>query len=218
MIKLLPLSVLVVAVLGVVQAQSPIVLSDFLTNRATDTLEFENIMREQLQTHTIVFLPTHNTMAEILRAESDGQQLWEKLEAQAWQLYALQIDNHILNLEKPLPILPADAQASKMYTAQCNYTTTGKKGTLTIEAFSGGFESAATPLRNFIDCLKVEIRLTMLENSRQVYRIDRIEWYARGIGLVKMIKNTYRNGARTTVDAALLKATLGGKPLEGRKK
>lgn len=214
--KALRLGLLMWIFAGSLHAQSTINLAEYLTNQAGDTLVFENIAAQNLPFFSILFFQTEQ-IEGLLRRESDAQIKQEKLDKESWKLLSLAVNSHKFNLEKTIELFPINVQINKTYTSSTNYTSSSTSGILKIEAFTPGFESVQTPLRNFTDCLKLEIRLAFIENNTPVRRIELIEWYAKGAGLVKMIKNTYQNKIRTTVAASLTKATLGGKNLEGRK-
>lgn len=214
--KALRLGLLMWVFAGSLHAQSTINLAEYLTNQAGDTLVFENIAAQNLPHFSILFFQTEQ-IEGLLRRESDAQIKQEKLDKEGWKLLSLAVNSHKFNLEEAIEIFPVHTEINKNYSFSTNYTASNTKGILKIEAFIPGFESAQTPLRNFTDCLKLEIRLVFIENDTPVRRIELIEWYAKSVGLVKMIKNTYQNKTRTTVAASLTKATLGGKTLEGRK-
>ena len=215
--KALRLGLLMWIFAGSLHAQSTINLAEYLTNQAGDTLVFENIAAQNLPYFSILFFQTEQ-IEGLLRRESDAQIKQEKLDLESWKLLSLAVNSNKFNLEKTIELFPINVHINKTYTSSTNYTSSATRGILKIEAFTPGFESAQTPLRNFTDCLKLEIRLVFIENNTPVRRIELIEWYAKGAGLVKMIKNTYQNKIRTTVAASLTKATLGGKNLEGRKR
>lgn len=214
--KALRLGLMMLVFAGSLRAQSTINLAEYLTNQAGDTLVFENIVAQNLPSFSILFFLTEQ-MEGLIRRESDALIRQEKLDKESWKLLSMAMNSRKINLEKPTDIFPVNIEINKNYTFSTSYTTSTSRGILTIEAFSKGFETAQTPLRNFTDCLKLEIRLIFIENKNPVQRIELIEWYAKGTGLVKLIKNTYENNNRTIVAASLKQATLGGKNLEGRR-
>ncbi len=215
--KALRLGLMILVFAGSLRAQSTIHLAEYLTNQAGDTLVFENIAAQNLPSFSILFFQTEQ-IEGLIRRESDAQIRQEKLDKESWKLLSMALNSRKINLEEAVELFPINVQVNKNYTFSTNYTSSSTRGTLKIEAFTPGFESAQTPLRNFTDCLKLEIRLIFIENKTPVRRIELIEWYAKDFGLVKLIKNTYENNTRTTVATSLQQATLGGKPLEGRKR
>ncbi len=201
---------------GVLRAQSSVASAHFLLHQPGDSLELVNIGQNQDAPYLITFAVKDSTTR--LRIESDGAVWMEQQKEAVWQLTALQTGGRLYRFASPLIIAPTEIRINKANTAKTTYAISGKTGVLQLETVATGFESVETPLRNFTDCLKLEIKITWLENNRPVQRVEQMEWYAKGIGLVKMIKNTYQGDKRVTVDASLAKATVGGKPIAGRKR
>ncbi|MBK7870241.1 MAG: hypothetical protein IPJ74_05900 [Saprospiraceae bacterium] len=216
MIKNLGFGLIFNLLCSLITAQNSISIADYIINQSGDSLVFENIARPELPLHYLQF-QADSSSQQFWRIESDGQRRWESKDQEGWKLYALSLTAQTYMLENPLLLYPVIFEKYKIYNSKTPYTTDETTGVLTLEVNAQGFETAQAPLRNFTDCLKIEIRMSFTEKNNPVLVIEIIEWYAKNIGLVKMIKNTYYKNSRTTIAGLLQKAQLSGKPLEGRK-
>ncbi|MDX1942651.1 MAG: hypothetical protein SFU99_18950 [Saprospiraceae bacterium] len=216
MIKKLGLGLIFMLLWRLTTAQSGILIADYLTNQASDSLIFENIARPELPLHHLYF-QVDSASQELWRVESDGQRRLESKNQEGLKLKAFGFANQEYVFTNPLLLYPTTFEKYKIYNSKTPYKTGETAGTLTLEVNAQGFETAQTPLRNFTDCLKIETKLVFTEKNKSVLVIEIIEWYAKSIGLVKIIKNTYQGNSRATIAGLLKKAQLSGKALDGRK-
>lgn len=196
---------------GLLHAQSKIGVADYIAGQVGDTLIFENVSRGDSILHVVVY-DTSTSAASHMR-ESDGDEQVIGVTDVGWQLFAIRIGEWHLPFKRPLTLLPAQATRGRAYRQDVLISG----GKISFETTVLGFEAATTPLRNFVDCLKIRQVVTWKTPVRTLTH-ERIAWYAREVGLVKFIKKTKTPKGQTTVAALLQNAIIGGKPLAGRRR
>ena len=209
--KSLPLVTAMLLLAALLHAQPDISVADYIAGQVGDTLAFENLSRSDSSLHVIVY--ETSTLAASRVRESNGEERVIGVNEHGWQLFSLRIGDQDFSLPRPITLLPAQATRSRTYRQNVAVPS----GKLTFETVLLGFEAAKTPLRNFVNCLKIRQTISLKTPIGKLTQ-ERIAWYAREIGPVKFIKKTRHASEQTTVAALLQSAIIGGKPLAGRRR
>lgn len=198
---------------GLAQADAQINIADYLVGQANDTLEFANLNGEALSPHFIFY---QSADADLLQIEQDGYQMKQLINENGWQLSGIQWLEDLFLFEQPVTLLPARAKLRHTYTGNIPFhSNTVGNGNCTFQITMLGFESAETPLRNFVDCLKIQFVLNLQMDNQAICTIESSSWHARKYGLVKFIRKIKTTNEHQVVAALLKSAIIQGKPLDG---
>ena len=208
-----------------VQAQLTYNILDYIPNGVGDSLVYEQ-MSSLTPDSLLVAWPSLRALRKdsvLYRIESTGGRRYETLDdTLGWKIYMIGLPNAgDLVLQNGLGILPPVVKHGETYRSSAPFTVIrdGKKqgsGTLEYAITVEGNDSSQTPFRNFGDCLvlnTLSVR-TDPDGIRRGYQLK--EWYARGLGLVKMAGEAFtldhRQQRVRVIKAAgiLVKGKVGG--------
>lgn len=204
-------------------------IADYLPYQVGDSLVYQNAMREDER--SVLHLPGLQFFRgdSLLRvADSRGGYRLERIGADGRSMYALfDGKGSEMIFKAPIQWLPAAVQQGHEIDSSYAYTLfeKGRKlrdGQQHLRVTVKGHDSTRTPLRNFADCLLIHTDTYTQLKSGARQGTTTSEWYAKGVGLVKIATETYRTdlkGARTSLqkDAMILyRAKVGGEWMFGK--
>ncbi len=211
--------------------QKAIALMDYLPNIAGDSIWMEEMPP---QTHSFSdFLIVYKTaffrnQAFQKRSVGKNSFRYEQMEEDGLKVYLFHFDNgQEYLLEKGLTLLPAALTPNQAFQEEVPYTILEQNakigsGIIRYSIVAEGLTTAETPLRNFVDCLTLSVKMTFQHQSGVSFSQDTKEWYAKGVGLVKFIeKRQFQEKKGKTLHDPVLamylkKGTARGRTIEGK--
>ncbi len=211
--------------------QQAIATMDYLPNTPGDSIWMEEMPP---QTHAFSdFLLVYKTAFfrnQALQKRSFGNNSfrYEQMEEEGLKVYLFHFDNgQEYLLEKGLTLFPATLSPNQVFQDEVAYTILEQNikigsGVLRYSIVAEGFTTAETPLRNFVDCLTLSVKMTFQHQSGLSLSFDVKEWYAKGVGLVKFIskRQLHEKKGKTIHDPVLAmylkKGITRGRTIEGK--
>ena len=219
---------LLIAGLGplMLQAQARYCLADYLSNSPNDTLQLRYALPAYRigQPMLLSFEALENGLIKrVLNSETYQSYAIDSL--QGWAIHQLgEVQGVTYLLEEPLVLAPNIVAQGEEFFGQTSYTAlengrrTGK-GMVSSKVKIQGHDSTSSYLYNFGDCLVLRTTLEYHTPDGVAIGQELKQWFARGVGLVKVAGTQYKknkNGQFVFSEklAALLEeAFIGGKKL-----
>ncbi len=215
--------------LGVVSAQQQFVLAEYALMEPGDTLIYEGSAGKEIYADTFAYAENtfrnHLVTKKAIAQKGYRYEKWGESDVEIYQINTA--DKQAFVLEKPLKWLPASPVLRQVYRDSTRYNelkdnALQSTGVLILETTVEGFMSVQTPLRNFVDCLSISTKMTCRYPNGKRVITEWKDYYAKKIGLAQSIVRYHQveaNGKATPLQVTMLqlkKATIGGKPLEGK--
>jgi len=173
----------------------------YFPNQLGDSLQLANALGDKLPPYVLAWakMEAFKNDTLLVRSESNGDsRLEEYLPGKGLAIYKIDLkeDQEVL-LERPVILIPDSVRQWQTYKDAVPYTLVEKgikkgSGTQSFEVKVEGGDSAKTPLFNFSECLVIHTtseRKDGTTGSVRGYKLK--EWYAKGIGLVKVVGEHY---------------------------
>ncbi|NUO03045.1 MAG: hypothetical protein HUU01_20745 [Saprospiraceae bacterium] len=173
----------------------------YFSNQLGDSLQLANALGEKLSPYVISWTKREPFKGDTLlvRSENTGEaRLEEYLPGKGLAVFKISTrEGQEILLERPVILIPDSVRQWQTYKDAVPYTLIEKgvkkgTGTQTFEVKVEGANSAITPLFNFSECLVIHTiseRKDAATGSIRGYKLK--EWYAKGIGLVKVVGEYY---------------------------
>jgi len=181
--------------------QQAFAVKDYFPNQVGDSLQLLNALGEKLPPLIIAWPKLEGFKGDTLakRTESGGEARLERYAfGKGLSIFKMETREGLdVLLQRPLVLLPDTVLRWQTYTDATPYVLSEKgvkrgSGTQSFEVKVDGGDSAKTPLFNFSDCLVIHTtaeRKDASSGSVRGYKLK--EWYAKGIGLVKVVGESY---------------------------
>jgi ketosteroid isomerase-like protein len=199
-------------------AQTSYRLPDYMPSHVGDAWQYKNFSKDGLSPiiNKVSAARTFRGRHVMQRDENNGDyrlQSWEQGKGLfIHHLYF--IGDRTIDYEAPVLLMPAQMRlgASHKSAVKYSYAVKGEvkeRGVQTYEVTLEKIDHAVTPLQSYNDCLVLRTVALRRDESGSQKGYDLREWYARGVGAVKVVGELYwKNAAGATtrvfkIDAAL---------------
>lgn len=181
--------------------QQAFAVRDYFPNQLGDSLQLANALGEKLSPYVLAWPRREAFKGDTLlvRRENTGDsRLEEYLPGKGLAVYKMTLkEGQELLLERPVMLIPDSVRQWQTYKDEVPYTLIEKgikkgTGTQRFEVNVEGANSAITPLFNFSECLVIHTTSERKDGTTGTVRGYKLkEWYAKGIGLVKVVGEYY---------------------------
>lgn len=181
--------------------QQAFAVKDYLPNRLGDSLRLANALGPKLSPYAISWPRKEVFKSDTLlvRMENIGESRLEKyIPGKGFCIFKMSLkEGQEVILERPVVLMPDSVYQWKSYKDAAPYSIVEEgvkkgSGTQTFQVQVEGADSAKTPLFNFSECLVIHTtceRKDGVTGSTRGYKLK--EWYAKGVGLVKVVGEYY---------------------------
>jgi|APTNR8051073442_1049403.scaffolds.fasta_scaffold01021_6 hypothetical protein len=182
-------------------SQQAFATGDYFPNQLGDSLQFANALGDKLPPYILAWSQQEAFKGDtlVVRSESTGDsRLEEYLPGKGLAVFkiALKEGQEVL-LERPIILIPDSVRQWQTYKDAVPYSLVEKgvkkgTGTQRFEVKVEGGDSAKTSLFNFSECLVIHTTSERKDGNTGTVRGYKLkEWYAKGIGLVKVVGEHY---------------------------
>lgn len=192
---------------------------DYFPNQLGDSLQFANALGEKLPPYILAWATQEAFKGDTLtvRSENTGDsRLEEYLPGKGLAVFKIMLkEGQELLLERPVILIPDSVRQWQTYKDAVPYTLVEKgvkkgSGIQSFEVKVEGGDSAKTPYFNFSECLVIHTTSERKDGTTGTIRGYKLkEWYAKGIGLVKVVGEHYwKNSQGKPVKAPVKMAAI----------
>lgn len=203
-------------------------LSEYVPNEVGVMKQYKNLAPDGLSPITVGISEKRDYKGKTTfkRDENNGDWRLQTLDKKGLKIYQLYFKgDRIIEYEKPIRLMPAKLKSGETYQSQSKYKYLEKgelkdTGTQTYAVKFVGTQDVTINEKTFENCLLITTRALRTDSSGAKKGYLLREWYAKGIGAVKVTGTLYwddKDGKRTRtfyINAELEKAKTAEKDVD----
>jgi hypothetical protein len=221
-ILLIFLIILVISISA--SAQKTFKLEDYILSNVGDEWQYKNLAPEGLSPIVVNVSEKidFKGVSTLKRDENNGDYRLQTLDKKGLKIYQLYFTgDSVVEYEQPIRLMPAKLKEGKIYKSESRYNYLVKGGIIdsgmqTYEVKVVGTQDITIGEKTFENCLLLTTKANRTDSSGAKKGYLLREWYAKGIGAVKVTGTIYwdgKGGKRTRtfyIDAEIEKAKVNG--------